>query len=221
MQWQIIVLWAITIAVGIFDIAGMIGIFVVLVPHGHRLMNHRSVRWVPERIGNILEIPFGAALAQFRDHIWNRYTGAVYPAKGNATVGDLDRGQAYMERIVDRQINKARGVLPFNSILLTLNSLNIADLSSYQDQPIFAILKWTEYTTLLGLSISSILLLELFWVHWGPVGHYGTPASEMDATAKIVRDRSVVLDGALVLSISCVFAVVLVALFAPPSFIKH
>src|SRR5262249_45836435 len=114
-----------------------------------------------------------------------------------------------------------RGVLPFNSILLTLNSLNIADVSSYETQPIFGILKWTEYMTLLGLSISSILLLELFWVHWGRVDHYGTPAAEMDETVKVGRDRAVVLDGAFVLSTSCVFAVVLVALFAPPNFVKH
>jgi hypothetical protein len=88
----------------------------------------------------------------FRNHIWYRYTGKEYPCDKDVNIQNLDRASAYMERVIDRIINKARGTLPFNSILLVIVGIERAENTN----PLIVTV------TLASLAFSSLILLTLF-----------------------------------------------------------
>jgi hypothetical protein len=56
-------------------------------------------------------------------------------------------------------------------------------------------------------AISSLLLLELFWVHWGKSRVYETVENDVVEGVIIARNRAIILDTAIVLSLACVFGV--------------
>ena len=100
----------------------------------------------------VCRIPYGATLGAISVDINERYKGKESDALN------------YVDRVVDRQINKARGILPFNSVIITALSLN--NRSQYGGA-IKGMLDYLSHTVIAALFISSLLLLELFWVQWG------------------------------------------------------
>src|SRR5262249_62414221 len=95
--------------------------------------------------------------------------------------------------------NKARGILPFNSILLVIV---IAIMNLGLEKP-----DWLINTTLAILLGSSIIILLTFLVHWGDVNHYGNISDEFDTTVRIIWVRSFMLHIAVILSLLGVFSV--------------
>jgi hypothetical protein len=66
------------------------------------------------------QFPAPAHLHVINNAIWKRYTRSDLPTGPIPVDSQPERADgviAYVERIVDRQINKARGILPFNSII--------------------------------------------------------------------------------------------------------
>jgi len=180
-----------------FDRIGLLVVAVALIPPVKR-----SFKYPPMRIGPIVacvlfRLPLGDRLLKFANQIGGRPDAVPY-----------------MDRIIDREINKARGILPFNSILMGINSFGMSAIKNVSDCAMQLQIAELEKSIFYSLAISSILLLELFWVHWGKPERYQTPISEVYATAKIARDRAVVLDSAIILSIVCVACISLIVLAA-------
>lgn len=157
----------------------------------------RVARWpyfrrVSMLICKIWGIPFGEDLFTISEAMFNRYAAASRESDA----------LAYADRVVDRQINKARGILPFNSILIATLSLEnrngVDPATSY-------ILEYLSYPIIAGLFLSSILLLELFWVHWGKKSEYENFKAEVITGLVMARDRSTILDMSIILSIGCIF----------------
>src|SRR5262245_65187545 len=89
-----------------------------------------------------------------------------------------DRLISYLDRVVDRHINKARGILPFNSILLavfTFEANRFASARPYLLSPIT------------GLLVSSALCLSMFLVYWQR-DVYASWSSELDfSLLKVIK----------------------------------
>jgi hypothetical protein len=153
------------------------------------------LRWIPISICKVWGIPFGADFFKISDAMVNRYAA-----------GRESDAVAYVDRVIDRQINKARGILPFNSILIAALSL---ENRSGVDPATSMLLEYLSYPIIAGLFISSILLLELFWVHWGKEGEYKNFEEEAVTALVMARDRSLILDMSIILSIACIFGLLL------------
>lgn len=169
-------------------------------------------------IRGILRIPPKEDTNNFRNNIWRRYTGQEFPLYGGVNVSDLDKASGYMERIIDRITNKARGILPFNTILLALVGITRSPSSNMM----------YIYTILILLSVSSLILLSLFLVHWGKIDHYQKFEDEFDTTVDIIRIRSYFLQLAIIFSFLGFIGVVVLGLadhlhirISPPTGIFH
>jgi hypothetical protein len=150
-------------------------------------------------------------LKKFKNILWRRGT-VTSAVEGDATsVQSGDRLVAYADRIIDRQINKVRGILPFNSIIMTVLSIERSRLPVPND-----VLTWTSlvqywlptgvfFVILIVLGISSLLCLPLFLVHWGPNDDYETFQKEFDRTVELINKRSRNIQWATVLSEACLF----------------
>lgn len=90
--------------------------------------------------------PLGAPIKQADRERWEATLEQRFGHKEDAVT--------YMQKVLDRQINKARGLLTFNSIL-------VAALGS-QDLPIACLEKWAAISALL----SCLPLLALMRVKW-------------------------------------------------------
>jgi hypothetical protein len=179
--------------------------------------------WCSDHTRDFLGIPRDARLDDFVRHIRDRYCEKTDSGEMVITVSSWDRIAAYMERIIDRQINKSRGLLPFNSILLvviprefeskvcdvdctlSLHTPPLHTLAPDTPPPTFSLpilhsLDTIEALCFASIVQSSVLLLTLLWIHWGDVDHYKTFSTEVEQTAAISRNRSVILDLAIVLS---------------------
>lgn len=126
----------------------------------------------------------------------------------NAQSGD--RLLTYVERIVDRQINKARGIITFDSILLVaVRYLSGQNGTSYASpNPLY-----TVSTQFLWISI--LLCLLLFWVHWGSAAPKADFEREFLETADLIRTRSILVQWALYLSILSVLGTLLPSVVWP------
>ncbi|UMY18500.1 hypothetical protein MMB17_03945 [Methylobacterium organophilum] len=125
----------------------------------------------------------------FRENMWKRYTGKSFPDEGDGT--QAGAALLYLDRIVDRLINKARGILPFNSILIVIANLERA-LDAHKE---------LINASLVSLVVSTVLLINLFWVHWGDVDHYASAAREFGATVRIIWVRSMIMQISIFLSL--------------------
>ena len=146
----------------------------------------------------ILRVPYGRGFEEIRLKILERYG-----KKTGDAVKDQNDAINYLEKEVDRILNKARGLLTFNSILMALNSFQNSRLQDMFKNNGFVLPKIygvTEFEIIAGLSISSILLLEIFFVKWGDNMIYSDEYKEISI---ICRNRSIVLNSAIVLSIFC------------------
>lgn len=111
------------------------------------------------------------------------------------SIQNKDRALAYAERIIDRLINKARGLLPFNSILIAL----LAAATKYFK------LEGGLFEAIVGLSfvlllLSSFLTLALYVVHWAEPKEFECFNSEFKGTIEIARSRSRTLQAAIICS---------------------
>lgn len=145
-----------------------------------------------------------ATVDLFRNHIWLRYISKEHPDYTGAEIQNIDRTSAYMERVIDRLINKAREILPLNSILL---GIVIAIMNSHLQKP-----GWLINTNLIIVLGSSIIALAMFLVHWGDVKHYEKISDEFNVTVGIIWVRSFMLQIAVILSLLGVVGVAVLGL---------
>jgi hypothetical protein len=149
-----------------------------------------------------LRFPGVVATNTLRDNLWRRYLDKAYPNYVATDPNDrtgADRLVSYAERIIDRQINKARGILPFNSIVIAAFGFERGQI----DQSL-TVLKNVDVRFMLVLAmallaLSSLLCLVLMLVRYGP--SYAAFAAEIQSTIHLVRQRSVVLEVAIICSI--------------------
>ncbi len=106
-----------------------------------------------------------------------------------------NNGAAYADAVIDRLINKARGILPFNAFVLALIALvEKAD-------------KVSKFNFVLGLSAlmlaasSLILLYEIFLPDFETVAHGQPFKNGFDTTAAFIRKRIKVLRHSAFLSL--------------------
>ena len=103
-----------------------------------------------------------------------------HPSYGDAAV-------AYVDRIVDRQLTKARGILAFDGLILAFLGM-IARASTELD---IATAHMVPALLLMGLLAgSSAICLFLFRARWGYVADFRTFSREMAATLALTRRRS-------------------------------
>ena len=90
------------------------------------------------------------------------------------------RCSQYMAGVIDRAINKARGLLTFNGLLITAGSLLKTD-------------ELTTYFSAIAIALallSSALILTLFYVKWGAPSQYGNPKQEFLSACCVAAARS-------------------------------
>jgi len=165
------------------------------------------------------DIPDDERLTATRDALWLRSIGVPFPLwPANESGGEqpkpaeAERLVAYVDRALDRQINKARGILPFNSLIMALMAIEKTRIpaaiqwnDSLSDVALFAI-----FFAIVGLAASSFLCLELFWVHWGRAEIYGAFAKEYENSMTTLRDRSRILARCIIISAASTAAAILV-----------
>jgi hypothetical protein len=143
-------------------------------------------------------VPASGPLQGIKKALWKRQTGDDFP-KEDQKARDL---LSYLERVIDRQINKARGILPFNSVILAVLSIERSRIpfSLHDPEGWHTYLLAFLFLVMFGLAASSALCLVLFVVHWGPASQYGEFNTEVEGTVSLIRIRSVLLQYAIVLS---------------------
>ena len=128
-------------------------------------------------------------IKEFRNVWWVRYARE----KKLDDEEIADRLISYLDRLVDRHINKARGILPFNSILLavfTFEANRFASARPYLLSPIT------------GLLVSSVLCLSMFFVYWQR-DVYASWSSEVDFSVQKVIKTSIKIEWAAWISLFC------------------
>lgn len=128
-------------------------------------------------------------IKEFRNVWWMRYARE----KKLDDKEIADRLISYLDRVVDRHINKARGILPFNSILLavfTFEANRFASARAYLLSPIA------------GLLVSSALCLSMFFVYWQRDVYASWP-SEVDFSVQKVIKTSIKIEWAAWISLFC------------------
>jgi hypothetical protein len=148
-----------------------------------------SVLLIAASIGAMLwfpDIPRGteghheALTARFDTKDNDSKTVDAHPMMGDAAV-------AYVDRIIDRQLTKVRGILAFDGLILTflgLISHGIAalDIAGTHEMPVLL---------LMGLlAASSGICLFQFRARWGYVADFQTFSRETAATLALARRRS-------------------------------
>ncbi len=110
---------------------------------------------------------------EFKRAIWNLYKDKNEYA-----------AIAFADRVIDRQLNKARGILTFNAILLAA--------WRFSEHP-------PLWFTLFPLT-SCVLMLRVCWVHWGDASTYASLEQEFNVTIDIGLRRSRMIAGSIWIS---------------------
>jgi hypothetical protein len=119
----------------------------------------------------------------------------------------------YMHREVDRQINKVRGVLTFDGLLLVIFRIDLSKADHF--------LQVLSGAALLYILISVAISLGIFLVHWGDLGYYATFNGEFNFKAKVVGTRTRYINFAVTLSgLSALAVAVVVTLQFLPSILR-
>jgi hypothetical protein len=149
--------------------------------------------------------PDGDEIEQFSRDVWARYTVNVNDAASG------ERAIGYIYRDIDRQINKARGVLTFDALFLAV-------VRTYYITPDEAKLKAALgdflgtlffYNPTCFLVVAILVCLYLFLVRWGNISRYGSFQTEFEDAAHTTRWRTIWLHFAIYLSgLSAVLIVV-------------
>jgi hypothetical protein len=149
-------------------------------------------------------------IGRFQTNLWKRYLGgtAAFVARDDDGVVDdakrtqADRLIAHMDRIIDRQINKARGILPFNSILLALLVFERSHLSPVATPLYLAAIS--------GLVISScICLWRMFLVEYAGNQSYMSFSNEFEISVSLAVRRAIEIDWATTISFASLISGVL------------
>ena len=150
---------------------------------------------------------------ELKQALWLRGTGENFgdgtAANQNAAVnrGDAERVVAYADRVIDRQINKTRGILPFNSIIMAALAIERARLPlPATPDPEAWLPIGAFFLIMLALVVSSLLCLNLFLVHRGPSTDYASFKDEFGKTIDLINERSRSIEWATVLSEACLIA---------------
>ena len=126
----------------------------------------------------LLGAPLSAAdRAEFEAAILNRFPG---PA--------IEQAVVYADRITDRQINKARGLLSFNSVLFAVFAFHP---DTFVMRP---------FGTLLTL-VSSLMLVLLMYVSWAPAKDFVSAETDFRNSCRVCYRRAWILTVAIVLSL--------------------
>jgi hypothetical protein len=171
----------------------------------------------------------GDELEEFKDTLWNRNIVDKTTPDHAMVIQNGDRLVAYADRTIDRQINKARGILPFNSIIMTVLSIERNRLPTPAINDIWTSGSLYQYwlptvvflAILLTLGFSSWYCLSLFLVRWGPHEEYITFRDEFDRTIDLVNRRSRRIQWATVLSEACLFIGLFLVVMIEASVLSH
>jgi hypothetical protein len=151
-----------------------------------------------------LRFPGFVAINQLRDSLWRRYLDKVYPdylaTDPNDRAG-ADRLISYAERIIDRQINKARGILPFNSIVIAAFGFERGEIDEGLTVLNNVDVRFMLVLAMALLALSSLLCLGLMLVRFGPLASYAVFSTEIHSIIHVVWQGSVVLEVAVICSI--------------------
>jgi len=137
-------------------------------------------------------------------HIRRAILHRFEPKKAEGVKGDDgEKAVNYIHREIDRQINKVRGILTFDGILLAVVRLPVDPKACNW---------WCHQSTELAtfaLLLSIILSLYLFLVRWGGVSTYDTFYNEFDFKAQHVEVRTVYVNFAVAMAMlaACAAAV--------------
>lgn len=108
---------------------------------------------------------------------------------------DPEGAASFQMRLIERQINKARGLLAFDALLFNA----LTNIYNHSQSP--SLLEVARRGCLAAL-LSCVPLLLLLFVSWPPPGACGDPQTEFRAACKVSYDRSYLLTLSLVLSIA-------------------
>jgi hypothetical protein len=160
------------------------------------------------------DIPDDATLTKTRDALWWRSIGANFPFWPERDSGmgyniveqkpaEAERLVAYVDRALGRQIDKARGILPFNSLIMALMAIEKAKIpaSLQWNDSLSDIILIAIFAVIVGLAASSFFCLELFWVHWGAPESYGAYSTEFQNSIAMLRKRSRILAKCIIISV--------------------
>jgi len=132
-----------------------------------------------------------ALTARFDAKTGNSGTIDDHPMMGDAAV-------AYVDRIIDRQLTKVRGILAFDGLILAFlglisHGIGTLDVVAHHQPPILL---------LIGLlAISSGICLAQFRSRWGYVADFLTFSREIAATLGLARRRSIWIERTVRLSL--------------------
>lgn len=125
-----------------------------------------------------------------------------HPVLGDAAV-------AYVDRIVDRQLTKARGILAFDGLILAFLGLIARDTAKLD----VAKTHMVPVLLLMGLLAgSSAICLFLFRARWGYVADFRTFSREMAATLALTRQRSFWIERTVRLSLISLGGIVILVI---------
>jgi hypothetical protein len=135
----------------------------------------------------------------------SKYSTAYEEALNTRFSNQKSRGVDYLHRTLDRQINKARGLLTYNALLLTsINTMVIAH-SPRGTVPMFT--PFSRIGLILAL-VSCLPLLLIFYVSWGTAGDLGSDEGDFSNTLLVLRRRTYLLT----LSLYATLAATIIAL---------
>ena len=203
----------------------VIGVVVLLV----LIAGARRARKIPGRVG--IETITGMLGKRYLGENWSDSFTPTTPEQ----IQGADHLMAYADRILERQIGKAQGLLPFNAILLGVLGFERSRMPDTLRLPSAATdfltarlgslshsLPWLGtceislfcllVLTMVGLAVSSLLCLSLFSARWHPVPEYASFHNDIGASLKLVRARSRAMEWATVIAKAClIVSVFLVA----------
>ncbi len=121
-----------------------------------------------------------------------------HPVLGDAAV-------AYVDRIVDRQLTKARGILAFDGLMLAFLGLTARSATTLD----ISMAHRASVLLLMGLlAASSAICLNLFRARWGYVADFTTFSREIAATLALTRRRSFWIERTVRLSVLALAGIV-------------
>jgi hypothetical protein len=118
----------------------------------------------------------------------------------------------YIHREIDRQINKVRGILTFDGILLVAFRFDFSKADHW--------IQLLSAAALFYISASILISLSIFLVQWGDLNSYKNFRGEYDFKAQVVGTRTKLVNSAVVLSglSALVIAIIVLLLFLPALF---
>lgn len=113
--------------------------------------------------------------------------------------GDAELAFAYVNKVIDRQISKAGGLLAFNSIVFA--GLQIAGVSSGP----------AKLSAVLSL-LAALMLLLLMRVKWGSPASFQTADDDLSYSLNMCFNRAMAISWSLLLSVGATAAAIWVVL---------